>query len=271
MADLKTWLRTLQTSFPFLLEAKFDVQRTYRRLTRQPFEREFEILSYLDADGRCCVDVGANRGQSIDAIRLYQRGAEVVAFEPNPMLAERLARRFAADPKVTVHPFGLGASDGEFQLHLPVYRGWAFDGLASFNREATREWLEPRIIGFDDAQLEIRTYQCRVRRLDEFALKPSFIKIDVQGLEEAVLEGAVETLRASKPMLLVETGPVWDIPAVLQQVGYAPCRYDERTLVVNELGSSNTLFCTPDVLDRLERNGLRLVRSAEARQPEPVG
>lgn len=41
-------------------------------------------------------------------------------------------------------------------------------------------------------------------RLDWFGLKPDFVKIDVQGHEARVIEGAVETLKAHKPVLAVE-------------------------------------------------------------------
>ena len=64
--------RDLQSRFGALLEAKTSVQRASRRLRKTPFEDDFRILEQLEIGDGLCLDVGGNRGQSIDAIRLMQ-------------------------------------------------------------------------------------------------------------------------------------------------------------------------------------------------------
>jgi hypothetical protein len=96
----KKAIRTWQTLFPGLVDLKFDAQRLLRNSLRYPFERDFRALPQVLGNlGRppLVVDIGANRGQSIDAIRLTYPDAEIHAFEPNPVLFERLRRRYASD------------------------------------------------------------------------------------------------------------------------------------------------------------------------------
>jgi hypothetical protein len=80
-----------------------------------------------------------------------------------------------------------------------------FDGLASFKEKNARDWLRGRIFGFNEAQLRIEKLRCQVKKLDDFNVRPCFIKIDVQGFEYEVLMGAVETLKNARPVILMES------------------------------------------------------------------
>jgi FkbM family methyltransferase len=65
-----------------------------------------------------------------------------------------------------------------------------------------------------DGELEIPAIT-----VDSLRLSPSFIKIDVEGHEREVLEGAKETLLRSRPALLVEVIHSEVIP-FLSELGY---------------------------------------------------
>ena len=89
--SIKKALRTLQVEFPFLLEWKFRSMRALRRVLKRPFEADFAAIPLLSPPaGALFLDVGANRGQSTDAILMLNPGARVVLFEPNRQLFERL-------------------------------------------------------------------------------------------------------------------------------------------------------------------------------------
>lgn len=239
---LRKMARTVQTWFPWAADAKYAAQRAARRLCRRPFEADFRALRLLDlGPAPLVIDVGANRGQSIDALRLLVPRAHVIAFEPNPGLAEQLRHRYRHERRVDVVPFGLGDRSGLLDLAVPHYNGFPFDGLASFDEAAVGGWLQSRIVGYAPARLRIARIGCAVRRLDELGLDPALIKVDVQGFERQMLLGARETLRRARPALLVE-GPDGLTVEYLHGLGYRPHAYREGRLVPGELGAQNTFF-----------------------------
>lgn len=255
-ASLRRHLRAWQTRFPILQDAKPDAQRRINQLLKRPFDRDFQVLRYLAPEqGECFVDIGANRGQSIDAIRLYHPRQPVVAFEPNSLLAARLRRRFARDAGVAIHDVGLSDIDHEAPLHVPFYRGWMFDGLASFDREAAATWLDSgRLPGFDPGLLRIETVRCVLRQLDSFDLNPVFIKIDVQGFEAQVLRGGEKTLVRCHPLLMIEDGA--HLVGWLETRGFAAYAFNGSTLQPLSTPRQNIFFVAPSMRDRLERGGL---------------
>jgi hypothetical protein len=84
---------------------------------------ELQGRSFPLGPGEQSLDIGANRGQTIVSIRLYKPVAPIVAFEPNPILARRLTKRYAGDRNITIHSFGVGLERGHFDLYVPYYRG----------------------------------------------------------------------------------------------------------------------------------------------------
>ena len=138
--SVKKALRTLQVEFPFLLDLKFRSMRAFQLLLRMPFERDFSGIPKLSPPPDAVfLDVGANRGQSTDAILMMHPGATAHLFEPNEQLHAKLRRRFRDQPNITVHNFGLGDEDTEAEFFIPFYKRWMFDGLASFDEKEARE------------------------------------------------------------------------------------------------------------------------------------
>jgi FkbM family methyltransferase len=215
--------RTLQSELPMLADAKDALYRGYRKLTRIPHERDFRALRFIPEhlEG-CYLDVGANRGQSIESIKVMRPAADVIAFEPNALLADRLRHRYADRPDVTVHPFGLADAESRRTLFVPTYRGYVYDGLASFDREQAEVWLSPQTLyRFAPDKLVLHEMQSRTVCLDSLDLGPIFIKIDVQGYEYQVVKGGMETIKRYQPVLLIEDVH-WEtqLGALLRQLGY---------------------------------------------------
>ena len=143
------------------------------------------VLPELISPGDISVDVGANRG--IYAFAMARIAAVVHCFEPLKECCDYIEAY--GSPRITVRNTALSETDGDFELFVPIENG---------RRLMTRASLDPI-----DGPHEKRIIP--VARLDNFQLGPvAFIKVDVEGLEFSVLRGATETIRATRPKLLIE-------------------------------------------------------------------
>ncbi len=184
----------------------------YRHWRRGDEEREMCLLPVLCDRERTAVDVGANYGMYTS--RLVTLARDCVAFEPIPAFAKMLRSGFGA--RLTVHAVALSDTHGgEVELRLPRL----FTGYATIERNNA---LDTR----DQDSIDL----VRVPRatLDSFDLQDvGFVKIDVEGHEEAVLLGARETLKRCNPCILIEVeerhnaGSVQRVLDVVRELDYA--------------------------------------------------
>jgi len=162
------------------------------RLERwRSFEPEYFFLHLLADPVRAAIDVGANEG--IYAGRLSQLCRSVHCFEPNPRLAAQL--RIKLRRSVIVHEVAASNERGVGELRVPYSGETEMHGTATIAKE-----------NLLDSATTVQCYQCRLERLDDVISEPvGFIKIDVEGHELAVLEGAVKILKRDRPVLLIES------------------------------------------------------------------
>ena len=150
-------------------------------------ERELRLLPLLVDPRRDAVDVGANKG--VWTWFLARMVPVVHAFEPNPKAFAVLRRGAAAN--VVCRSVALSDSSGTASLNVPKStKGYS-------NQGSTLRTLPE---GRRHASLVVET-----ARLDDLELRNvGFMKIDVEGHESPVLEGARETLARCRPVLVVE-------------------------------------------------------------------
>lgn len=164
-----------------------DTDYIQRKLATEHVPYELPMLEDMRArlsTGDLVVDAGANIGNHTMYLAAVV-GCEVLAFEPNAELAGALRTSLQINTladKVTVHELGLGrhASRGHFVKAIP-------DNLGA------------QSIASGDGPLEIST-------LDSIAFpaRVKAIKIDVEGMEIDVLEGAAATIERDRPAMYVE-------------------------------------------------------------------
>ena len=152
---------------------------------------EFELrlvapLCQADCDS---IDVGANLGAYVHFMRRSSR--LVYAFEPVPWLAQELARKFPS--QVIVRNLALSDENGVATLQVPLVDGQPEAGLASLALSARRGSGEI---------MQLRVPVCRLD--DAYDGRVGFLKIDVEGYEQAVLNGAGCTIERCRPNVLVE-------------------------------------------------------------------
>ena len=160
-----------------------------RAFRKHHFEAEYWLLPIFCRPDKISVDIGANMGIFAFAMRKYSRA--VIAFEPNTDLWPFLRRFLGHAIRLEDAALSSGAGQAEFRV------------VADNTGVATIE--AKNLLSMIDQPETIVTRSVTTRTLDSFALTDvSFIKIDVEGHEEAVLTGAVQTIAANRPVILVE-------------------------------------------------------------------
>jgi FkbM family methyltransferase len=152
-------------------------------------EVELHLLEFLSSRDKDAIDVGANDGSYVHYLRRHAR--KVIAFEPIPSLADALRAKFRHD--VEIRSIALSDRAGTVELHMPVVDGVTVTGCSTVSPTASATYPDHRAIEVPMATLD-SSYEGDV----------GFIKIDVEGHEQAVLDGAVQTIRRCRPRMLVE-------------------------------------------------------------------
>ena len=182
---------------------------------------ELAIAAAPLGEGSVAVDVGANVGfYTLYLARAVGASGRVHAFEPNPKLCRRLRRHVELNgfTNVTVNCVALSGSHGRAELVVPPGDNSGAAGLASDGNGmdgSTR--IEVPVTTLDDYATEQG-----VDRID-------VVKIDVEGYEPFVLEGARGVIQTFKPRMLVEVNTLalarygWEPDGLLntiQSLGY---------------------------------------------------
>ena len=138
-------------------------------------------------DHRCVVfDIGANVGQTADAVRRWLPRVDLHCFEPSPTTFRKLQE---ARPQATLHEFGMGRTAGVASMDAGPFH--------------TAARIVPDDIGSTDELIEvsIRTVDGELERLGIGRL--GVLEIDVEGEELAVLDGASKAIREGRIELVM--------------------------------------------------------------------
>ncbi len=147
------------------------------------------------------LDIGANVGQyTLIAARDVGPNGRIHASEPNPISYRRLASNIEINSfeNVSAHALAVSDSAGEVTLYVPDHDNM---GGASLQSSQTGQ----------------RNIAVRCVTIDEWARSADLdatpridlIKIDVQGLESAVLRGAREVMLRFRPIIICEFEERW--------------------------------------------------------------
>ncbi len=184
--------------------------------------------------GGVFIDVGAHTGaHSLPAAVRVGPSGKVVAFEPNPRTIERLRRNIALSRASNIIVEPVACSDAETTLTL--FGGPESDtGLSSLSEHnAELEVPGTTALPFSvvGRPIDHVVSELGLQRVD-------VMKIDVEGAELMVLQGARATLKRFHPMIVIEERPALlisfgatsdDLHSLLKELGY-----DDRRMVNSE-------------------------------------
>ena len=132
------------------------------------------------------LDVGANDGGFARLIRAFGCTATIVSFEPLQEVADQLRANASHDPDWNVLQLALGARNEERQINVAANSGASSSLLAMAQRHRDAS----------PAAVYVGKERVSVRRLEDVAAEHGkswgsvALKVDTQGFERAVLEGA---------------------------------------------------------------------------------
>ncbi len=226
--------RYLEKSWPQRWEAaRFHARRLFQglpRLVRLPFgalwlewpdslspaitggtfeSRELRFVERFVQPGMTVLDVGSHHGlYTLLASRRVGASGRVLTFEPSPRERRKLRLHLALNlaGNARLEPLALGSENGEADFHQV---NGVETGCNSLRPPAV---LDP-----------VRRLRVSVARLDDVLQRKGiervdFIKLDVEGAELAVLEGAEKLLQQPpRPVMLIEVFAARTAPW-----GYAP-------------------------------------------------
>ncbi len=145
-----------------------------------------------------CLDVGANIGLYTLALAAMAPEGSVWAFEPGPSTFEFLSRNVEINSLLNAHPVNAAVSDVtgtvEFQ-DIPFFTAGSFTVVGE-------PFLTTEVLG----SLCIKSPSITIDQFmaDQGLDRLDFVKVDVEGGEMAVLDGAVKTLAEHRPVVVLE-------------------------------------------------------------------
>lgn len=166
------------------------------------------VLHYFGGGPGMFVDVGANIG-SYTVLAAKVCGAPSIAIEPVPSTFERLVRNLSAN----------GIS-GIVEAYRGAAGAVAGDIRFSCDQDTTNQVVDSSYLG--------KTINVPVKTLDELlGNRPTnFWKIDVEGFERQVLDGALQSLRSESLEIVLLEGDDKSIQNTMTAVGFRLKRYD---------------------------------------------
>jgi len=180
-----------------------------------PFDPEAKLLRCVGIKPSM-LDIGANTGIYSAILEDLVGSENLYLFEPIPYLHQYLKRRFK---KAHIFDCALSDSEGKKVIQVPYIDGKRYDTRSTFNIH-----IEPNQTGFDEIEVQLMPLDRIAEKIPFDSI--GFIKIDVEGHELQVLNGAIETVTRFKPLMLVEIEsrhhqfPITRIFSWFEEIGY---------------------------------------------------
>ncbi len=219
---LKAFVKRIVARLPQASQQELKRHHFRREIERGTFradEPEWALADRWLAPGDWAIDVGANVGQYTKRFSdLVGPSGRVVAFEPVSATFELLSANAARFANANVTLLNLAASDATRLASMNIPR---FDtGLVNYYQAA---------ISAEATEFEIMT--CSI---DSLALphRVRVLKIDAEGHDAVVLNGARSLLARDHPTVIIESVSL-EVVALMEGLGYGGQRLP---------GSSNMLY-----------------------------
>ena len=152
------------------------------------------------------LDIGANNGLFSLAYASMYKDAQVHSFEPVSFIFDELSKNLHMNPhlgaNVHAHSFGLSNNTETLQLSIPVPE--QHDRYQRINQKNLLDTRLFSVLGKGKKKYAAQFIPLDVWVDEQKITAVDFIKIDVEGYEYPVLEGALNTLSLFRPVVMFE-------------------------------------------------------------------
>jgi FkbM family methyltransferase len=215
----------------------------YSKYFPQDYERDnFKFLEEHCVKGSVVVDIGAHIGLfAVRAAQLTGEIGKVYAFEPTPKtnaLLQKTIQINGMEEIIEARHEAIAEKDGLTYFNISDTEGDNSNSLVEYRLDKHLNKVEVKIVSLDNF-----VSSKSLKKLD-------FIKIDAEGYEYNVLEGAIETFNTLRPKGILALHPegiksngnsLNDIYDTLERVNYEII-YEKRQFSREEFCKKNELF-----------------------------
>lgn len=227
----------------FFFPEGFLLKRRLQRSIKRNDEQEINLVKKFIKSGTDSIDVGVYRG--VYSYEMSKYSEKVHSFEPNPIIFKYINKNLKKFIKnIHLYNFALSNQNKTINLKIPIRN-------SNSNKEIFEEYYEmgKATIHNKNNFENYENFEIQTKKIDElnFDNKISFIKIDVEGHELEVIEGAINTIKRDKPVLLVEIEKQYTKKEVAESINF-----------INSLGYKSYFFNKKDLKSTTELNNLDL-------------
>ena len=225
----------------FFFPEGFLLKRRLQRSIKRNDEQEINLVKKFIKPGSDSIDVGVYRG--VYSYEMSKYSEKVHSFEPNPIIFKYINKNLKKFIKnIHLYNFALSNQNKTINLKIPIRN-------SNSNKEIFEEYYEMgRATIHNENNFEnYENFEIQTKTIDELSFdnKISFIKIDVEGHELEVIEGAKNTIKKDKPILLVEIEKQYTKKEVAESINF-----------INSLGYKSYFFDKKDLKSTNELNNL---------------
>lgn len=192
---IEFFIKNLFLSEPYLLKKR--AERFYKKQT----EREICYLPNLINKSSASIDIGVYRG--VYSYFLSKESEYVYAFEANPLLIQKLKKGFQKYKNIKIENLAVSSNQGFANLKIP-FRNQNIDysDYEELYQLGTATIHEKNNL----ANTKFQSFEIEKIKLDAYSFdhKIGFIKIDVEGHELDIINGAKKLISKDKPNLMIE-------------------------------------------------------------------
>jgi FkbM family methyltransferase len=197
-----------------------------------PHDRDFYGLASFGDGERIFLDIGANDGISARSYRKLVKNRPIVSIEANSFHMPALKKVKNSILGFDYHLMGASDAEGLLTLNTPIYKGIPLTNYASLSQSAARKNLKEHMrISNISEMVKFEAIEVKVAPVDTLNLDPAVVKIDVEGFEDGVIRGMLQTIKRSLPVIMLEynTRSYAEVSVILQNLGYVAKVYNPES------------------------------------------